>query len=251
MRIAIIGYGKMGHEIEEAARQKEMDIVTIDRDTGTGKKVADFKEINEQSLKDVDVCIDFTHPDSAVENIKKISALGKNIVMGTTGWYNHMDEVKKIIKDTNIGFIWSGNFSIGVNMFFRMVESAAKVVNSVEDYDIFLHEFHHKNKADKHSGTAEMIAKILVENISRKDKVLYNHLGSKINDNELHVSSTRCGNIPGTHIVGFDSLADTIELKHTARNRKGFALGAVLAAEFIHGKKGFFNIDDMMKEIIK
>lgn len=247
MNIAIVGYGKMGHEIEKLAKEKGITIKSI-IDPKIGE--ATHKEINEESLKDVDVAIDFTHPDSAVENIKKVSALGRNMVVGTTGWYDRMDDVKKIIEKANTGLIWSGNFSVGVNIFFKIIENAAEVMNKFNDYDVFVHEFHHNQKADSPSGTAVMIGKILTENIERKNKVVTEELKRKINPEELHVSSTRSGSIPGTHIVGFDSKADTIELKHTARGRQGFALGAVMAAEWVKDKKGFFDINDFMSNII-
>ena len=247
MNIAIIGYGKMGHEIETIAKAKGMAITTIDpNDNG-----ANFKEINKESMKDIDVCIEFTNPDSIISNIKKITQFGKNIVIGTTGWYDKMDEVKKIIEDAGTGVIWSGNFSIGVNIFFKIIEDAAKIINNVDDYDIFVHEFHHNQKADSPSGTATMIGEILTNNIERKNTIVTEELNRQIKKDELHISSTRSGNIPGTHIVGFDSSADTIELKHTARNRSGFALGALMAANWIKDKKGFYDINDLMKELIE
>jgi len=247
MKIAIIGYGKMGHEIETIAKAKGIAVTTID----PSKDNADFKKINEESIKDVDVCVDFTHQDSVVSNIKKISEFKKNIVVGTTGWYDKIDEVKGIIENSNTALIWSGNFSVGVNIFFKIIEDAAKIINNVDDYDVFVHEFHHNKKADSPSGTAVMIGEILTNNIERKNKIVTQELKRKIEPDELHISSTRGGSIPGTHIVGFDSPADTIELKHTARNRTGFALGAVMAAQWIQGKKGFYDINHMMKSIIK
>ncbi|MFP4400810.1 MAG: 4-hydroxy-tetrahydrodipicolinate reductase [Candidatus Woesearchaeota archaeon] len=247
MNVAIIGYGRMGHMIESLTTQKGINVIsTIDKFS----KEAKFTEINEESMKDVDVAIDFTYPDSAIENMKQISSLGVNLVMGTTGWYDHMDEAKEIIQKAATGMIWSGNFSLGVNLFFKIIENTSKIMNNADDYDIFVHEFHHNQKADSPSGTALMIGERILKNISRKKKIVSEELKRKINPEEIHVSSTRSGNIPGTHMVGFDSIADTIEIKHTARTREGFALGAIKAAEFIKGKKGFYNIDDLMKEII-
>ena len=246
MNIAIIGYGKMGHEIENVAEGKGISAITID----PSAQDADYKEINEESMKDVDVCVDFTHPDSVIGNIEKVSEFGKNIVVGTTGWYDNMDDVKKIIEEAGTGLIWSGNFSIGVNIYFKMIENAAQIINKFDDYDVFVHEFHHNQKTDSPSGTAVMIGNILIDNIDRKKRVVTEELKRKIEPDELHISSTRGGSVPGTHIVGFDSAADTIELKHTARGREGFALGAVMAAEWINGKKGFYDINDLMKEII-
>ncbi len=245
MNIAIIGYGKMGHEIEKVAEAKGIAVRTIDPTAGD----ADFKEISEESMRNADVCVDFSHPDAVIRNIEKAAKFKKNIVVGTTGWYGSMDKVKRIVKDAGIGLIWSGNFSIGVNAYFKIIEQAAKIMNNIEDYDVFVHEFHHSQKADSPSGTAVMIGKIIIANMKRKNKVVTQELKRKIEPNELHISSTRAGSIPGTHIVGFDSDADTIEIKHTARNRSGFALGAVMATEWIKGKKGFYDINDLMKQI--
>jgi len=247
MNIAIIGYGKMGHEIEMAAEAKGISVRTIDPTA----EDADFKEINEESMMNVDVCVDFSHPNAVIGNIEKAAKFKKNIVVGTTGWYSKMDKVKKIVKDAGIGLIWSGNFSIGVNAYFKIIEQAAKIMNNIHDYDVFVHEFHHSQKADSPSGTAVMIGKIITENMKRKNKVVTEELKRKIEPNELHISSTRAGSIPGTHIVGFDSAADTIELKHTARSRQGFAAGAVMAAEWISKKKGFYDINDLMKSIVQ
>ena len=247
MNIAIIGYGKMGHEIEKVAKAKGINVIsTIDPSASDAK----YKEINGESMNNVDVCLDFTHPDCVIGNIEKISKFKKNIAAGTTGWYNKMDKVKEIVKNAKTGMIWSGNFSIGVNIYFKIIENAAKIMNKFTDYDMFVHEFHHNQKADSPSGTAVMIGKILTDNVDRKKKIVTEELKRRITPNELHISSTRSGSIPGTHIVGFDSPADTIELKHTARGREGFALGAIMAAQWIKDKKGFYNIDDLMDDII-
>jgi len=185
-----------------------------------------------------------------VNNIKQTPALGKNMVIGTTGWYDQMDDVQQVVAANGVGLIWSGNFSIGVNALFAIVSYAAKIFNNLPDYDVLGHEFHHKNKADSPSGTATMLTNILLENISRKQKPVYRMLDRKIEPDELHFSSSRGGAIPGTHMVMFDSLVDTIEIKHTARGREGFASGALMAAEFIENKTGFFNIDDLMAGLI-
>jgi 4-hydroxy-tetrahydrodipicolinate reductase len=242
VRIGVIGYGKMGQLIEQIALEQGHEVnAIIDPLKGT--------VISKESLKDVDVCIDFSLPQTAISNIEKLAKLGKNIVVGTTGWYNEMGAVKKIVTENNIGLIWSGNFSLGVNAFFKIIKNSSKIFNKLENYDIMVHEFHHKNKADSPSGTAKMIAQRIIENVDRKDTIITNDLQRKIKENELHVSSTRGGSIPGTHLVLFDSDEDTIELKHTARSRVGFAVGAIKAAEFLNGKKGFFSIDDLMKDI--
>ena len=233
MNIAIIGYGRMGQEIEKIARNRGINIQSI---IDPNAKSATHSEINEKSMKNVDVCIDFTRPDAVLENIKRISKFRKNIVVGTTGWYDRLDEARKIVKNADIGLIYAPNFSIGVNIFFRIVGNAAKIMDKFEDYDVFGYELHHSKKLDSPSGTAKAIEKILSQNIRRKK--------------EINFTSVRSGNIPGTHAVGFDSAADTIELKHVARNREGFAGGALMAAEWIQSKKGFYSIDDMMNGLI-
>ncbi|MBI2647231.1 4-hydroxy-tetrahydrodipicolinate reductase [Candidatus Woesearchaeota archaeon] len=248
MNIAIIGYGKMGHEIEKVARGKDINIVSIIDLTESN---ANYGEINQESMRNVDVCIDFTVPDAVIGNIEKISKFKKNIVVGTTGWYDKLEEAKKIVNQNGIGFIYASNFSIGVNIFFKIIEGAAKIINNIEDYDVYGYELHHNKKIDSPSGTAKTIGEILIKNIARKDQLIFDKINRKIKPNELHIASVRAGSIPGTHIVGFDSSADTIELKHIARNREGFALGAIMAAQWINGKKGFYDINDMMKSILE
>lgn len=234
MNIAIIGYGKMGHIIEEIALDKGLNVkAKIDPfDEG-----ATHKEISAESLQDVDVCIEFTAPDIAVENIKRIASLGKNIVVGTTAWYDKLDDVRKIIEDNDIGFIYAPNFSVGVNIFFRLIKNISGMMNTFRDYDVHMSESHHIHKKDAPSGTARKIAEIIKNDLER------------IND--IDIKSIREGEIPGTHTVNFESYADVITLEHRAKNRKGFAIGAVMAAEWINGKTGFFSIEDMMDEIIK
>ena len=248
MNIAIIGYGKMGREIERIASGKGINVVSIIDPHDSNAK---YKGINQKSLRDADVCVDFTHPDAVLENIRKAAALGKNVVVGTTGWYGRLDEARKIVEEAGTGLIWSGNFSIGVNIFLKIIADSAKIIDKFDDYDIFVHELHHSQKADSPSGTAAMIGKILMGNIGRKSKIVAGELKRRIEPNELHISSTRAGKIFGTHIVGFDSDADSIELKHTAKGRHGFASGAVMAAEWINGKKGFYDINAMMDDIVK
>jgi len=247
MNIALIGYGKMGRLVAQKAKEKGVNVAaTIDPDV----KDAQSREITEESLKDVDVCVDFSHPTTAIDNLKKVAVLKRNMVMATTGWYDKMDEAKKIVNEHGIGFIWSGNFSIGVNIFFRIIGEATKIFNRFPDYDPLCYELHHNRKADSPSGTAEMLGRIILENLERKNALVFDKLSRKILPGELHVGSLRGGDIPGTHVAAFDSAFDTIELKHTARLRDGFALGAIMAAEFIDKQKGFFSIDDLMRDMI-
>ncbi|RLG14505.1 MAG: 4-hydroxy-tetrahydrodipicolinate reductase, partial [Candidatus Nanohalarchaeota archaeon] len=234
VKIALIGYGKMGRAIEQLCKEKEgIEVASIidpfDKSC--------FAGINEESLNGIDVAVDFTTPGTVMDNISKIAELKKNIVVGTTGWYDKMDDVKKIVEKNNIGFIWASNFSIGVNLFFKMIRNASQLMNRFEDYDIYGIEMHHNQKKDSPSGTAKTIGDILLKNIERKKRVVTERLDRKIEPDELHIASVRAGTISGTHIVGFDSAVDEIELKHTAKGRIGFAGGAIMAAKWIENKK--------------
>ena len=248
MNIAIIGYGKMGHEIEKIAKLRGIHVKSIIDQTN---KDAGYSSITSKSMQDVDACIDFTSPNAVIGNIMEIAKFKKNIVVGTTGWRNDYKKAKGIVEQSGIGLIYSPNFSIGVNVFLRIIESAARMIDKIDDYDAYGYELHHNKKIDSPSGTAKAIGEMLIKNIRRKDTLLFDRIDRKIMPNELHFASVRAGSVPGTHVVGFDSSADTIELKHTARNREGFALGALMAAEWINGKKGFYTINDMLSEKIK
>lgn len=244
MNIALIGYGKMGQIVHKIAQEKNFNITSI---VDPQHPDANFKEINSESLKNVDVCIDFTHPEVAVENIQKIAKEGKNIIMATTGWLDRIEEVKKIIEENQVGFLYASNFSLGVNIFLKLVKQAAQIINQFDDYDLYSYEMHHNRKKDAPSGTALSIGEILLENVERKSKLVLDRPEGKIKAHELHLATIRGGDIPGTHCVGFDSTMDTIELKHTARNREGFALGSLVAAEWLNEKTGFFTAEDWMK----
>ena len=245
MKVAIIGYGKMGKEIERLARERKIDIVSIIDPSTKNKK------ITKASLNNADVAIDFTTPDAAISNLRLVSALGKNMVMGTSAWYDKVEEAKAIVKKNNIGFIYGPNFSIGVNIYMKIVEESTRLFDKAKDYDVFVYEEHHNQKVDAPSGTAKTISDIVLKNMKRKKRAIYERVNRRILPSELHVASLRAGNIPGTHVLGFDSEADTIEIKHTARNRSGFAMGALLATEWIKNKKGFYTFDDLMKDFFR
>lgn len=249
LNIAVSGYGKMGQLIREAALAKGHAVpVVIDPVSDAPEVTA--SELIPEALSGADVVIDFSVPSAAVDNIKVYAEAGISVVMGTTGWYEHMDEVASLVESAGIGMIWSGNFSLGVNALFALIRYAGSVMNSLPDYDCMVHEYHHKRKADSPSGTAEMIGKILLEQLDGKQKLAVDALHRPIENGELHVSSTRGGSIPGTHTVTFDSEVDTIEITHRARGRGGFASGAVEAAEWIASRSGLHSIDAMMKNMI-
>ncbi len=229
LKISIIGYGKMGKEIETLSSARGIEVASIiDPVTETLSYRHKYRAISKESVKNADVCIDFTTPDAVLDNIRKLARLKKNIVVGTTGWYEHLDEIRELVQSSGIGLIYSPNFSPGVNIFFRIVEFASRNLGSRGNYDIYGHELHHREKQDSPSGTARMLEKI-IKNACEK---------------EISFSSTRAGHILGTHIIGFDSAHDSIELKHIAKDRTGFAHGALLAAEFIRNKRGLYNQRD-------
>jgi 4-hydroxy-tetrahydrodipicolinate reductase len=237
MKIALLGYGKMGRMIEEIALHKGHTILA---------KFGASQKITEQPIQSADVCIDFSHPSCVIDHIKLVSSLGKNLVVGTTGWLEQLEQVKGIVKDSKIGFLYAPNFSLGVHLFLKVVAEAALLIDRFEDYDIAVIESHHNKKADTPSGTAKAISDLLLKNIKRKTTLVNDQLQGQIAPHELHVASIRYGSVPGTHSVMFDSPADTITLTHQARSREGFARGAVAAAEWLQGKHGFYTIEDLI-----
>ena len=245
MNVAIVGYGRMGKEIEKVLKTEGINIAAIIDKYADG---ANFKVLDSGSLKNIDVAIDFTIPEGIMTNFKTYIDNKVNVVVGTTGWFDSVPEVRKMVGD-KIGFIWSGNFSIGVNIFFRMVRDASRIINKFEEYDSMCYELHHNKKKDSPSGTALMIANVMLGELKRKKRITTDKIDRAIETDELHVASVRGGSIPGTHSVLFDSDMDTIELKHTVRTRAGLAKGAVMATKWIKDKKGFFSIDDMMNSI--
>jgi 4-hydroxy-tetrahydrodipicolinate reductase len=234
MRIALFGYGQMGHEIEAVAREQGETIVEV---------FDEFRLPHAEALGAVDMCIDFSTPDAAFDNIQMAVQAKKDIVVGTTGWHKHLPELRGMVKET--GLLYSTNFSLGMNLFFRVVKRAAELMNRAGDYDPYINEIHHRQKVDSPSGTALTLARILIDGIDRKTEVLTRPPEGKIKPEMLHVSSTRSGAVAGTHTVAFESDADSIELKHVAKTRRGFALGAMAAARWLRGRKGIYTMDDV------
>jgi len=227
MNIAIVGYGKMGRMIERFAIARGHEI-TLKLDEFNN---ANFEGITPENFNGVDVAIDFSIPSAAVRNIERIAALKVNLVVGTTGWLEEIEHIRAVVEQTGIGLIWSPNYSIGVNAFFRIVAEASKLLSGAPEYEAWAWEIHHSAKKDAPSGT-------LLKIVDEMRKAGYNRT--------VDIGSNRAGTIAGTHEIGFDSAADTITLRHTARNREGFALGAVKAAEWIAGKTGFHEFGDIL-----
>ncbi|MCB1114499.1 MAG: dihydrodipicolinate reductase [Chlamydiia bacterium] len=203
LNLGLVGYGKMGKMVEVILKKRSHNLLEPDQ---------------------ADIIIDFTHPDAALENIQKYGEMGKNIVMGTTGWYDKLPEVEKMVEEYQIGMLWAPNFSLGVNLFLQVVHEAAKRYLSYPEYKVAGIEWHHDQKKDAPSGTAIALQEAI--------------------EKPCEFASVRCGTIPGTHQILFDSEADLITLTHEARSREGFALGAVVAAEWLQDKKGLFTLKD-------
>ncbi len=237
MKIALIGYGKMGKAIEQIAISRGHEIVSvIDINTPDG--------FNTDAFKSADVAIEFTTPDTAFENYMKAFEAGVPVVSGTTGWLDRLDKVKEMCANEGKTFFYASNFSIGVNLFFALNKQLAKMMNNFPEYDIKLTETHHIHKLDAPSGTAITLAEGILENIDRKDRWT---LDKEEQVTDLPVYAIREGEVPGIHEIVYNSEVDYISIKHDAKSRRGFALGAVVAAEFTAGKQGFLGMEDMLK----
>lgn len=242
IKIALVGYGKMGKEIESIIDStKDLKIV--------GK--FDINHTIQNHLKELpDVAIEFSTPISMIPNLEFLASKNINIVCGTTGWYDDLYKVKRIVENAGIGFIYSSNFSVGVNIFLKLIKEAGKSIDKFDNYDIAIEEIHHNQKLDKPSGTALKIGEILTETVRRKEKILKPSSHEKLTPNLIGISSVRVGSMVGNHKVIIDSPADTIVLEHNAKSRRGFAEGALLAVKFIYGKKGLYHFEDILNNLI-
>lgn len=237
MKIALIGYGKMGHIIERIALSRGHEIVSrIDIDNQ--------EEFESEAFKSADVAIEFTAPSVAVENYRKAFAAGVSVVSGTTGWTQRMNEVEAWMKQAGVSFFWASNFSLGVNIFFALNRYLAGIMNNFSDYSASMREVHHIHKLDAPSGTAITLAEGLIEQCKRLNRW---QLSTEASEKDvLPIEAVREGEVPGIHSIRYDSDFDSITITHDAKNREGFALGAVLAAEFSYGKKGRLTMNDML-----
>ena len=226
-RLAIVGYGKMGKLIEQLAPEYGFTVaLKLDEFNN-----ANFEGLTKENFAGIDAAIDFSIPAAVPKNAEGIAALGVNLVIGTTGWLEHLDAVKAAVERHGIGLVWSPNYSIGVNAFFRLVTEAARLLSAQPEYGAWAWEIHHSTKKDAPSGT-------LLKLVEEMKNAGY--------PRDISVSSTRAGAHPGTHEIGFDSAADTITLRHSARSREGFARGALKAAQWVVGKRGFYEFGDII-----
>ena len=234
MKIALLGYGKMGKVIEKIALERGHEIVL--RKSATS---------NFDGLENADVAIDFSIPDAAVANISECFERGIPIISGTTGWLKEYPKVVSLCQEKNGAFIYGSNFSLGVNVFFELNEQLAKIMSRFSQYSVSMQEIHHTQKLDAPSGTAISLANGIIENSDYTNWIL-NEENKSASKNEIAIEAKRIENIPGTHSVTYNSPIDSIEITHTAHNREGFALGAVIAAEWIFGKTGIFTMKDVL-----
>ena len=237
MKVAIIGYGKMGHEIEQVLLDRGHSVaLIIDQEN-----VAD---LNAKNLADIDVAIEFTTPTTAYTNVRTCIECGTPIVSGTTGWHDRLEELQALCREKGSTMIWSSNYSLGVNITFRLNRYLAELMNRFEGYNVAIEEIHHTQKKDAPSGTAISLANDILARVERKESWVNE---PTTDEKAIEITSLREGTVPGTHTVTYESADDKIEVKHTLFSRRALALGAVVAAEFIATKKGVFTIDDLFE----
>jgi 4-hydroxy-tetrahydrodipicolinate reductase len=230
MNLAIVGYGKMGHLIDELAPQYGCEVkLRLDVDNN-----AKFEGLTKENFRGIDAAIEFSTPSTAPENIERVARLGVNAVVGTTGWFSEMDRARKAVERAGTGLVWSPNFSVGVSIFFQLVAEAARRMGRQNEYGAWAWEIHHATKKDAPSGTLLALVETMKQNGYPRP---------------IDTSASRAGAHPGTHEIGFDSAADTITIRHTARSREGFARGALRAARWIVGKRGFFDFRQIVNEL--
>jgi 4-hydroxy-tetrahydrodipicolinate reductase len=264
MNIALIGYGRMGRMVEAAARERGHRIAAVVEpwfppatEPYTAAPGAVYKTIEEAELGGADLAIEFTRPETAAENIRALAKRGLPTVTGTTGWMDQLEAVSRAVEAADSSLLWSSNFSLGVNLFYRVAAFAAALADAIPEYDAGGWEAHHNKKADSPSGTAKILAERVLARMKRKKKAVFETLDRPPATDEFHYPSLRVGSVPGIHTLIFDSPADTIEITHTARSREGFALGAVRAAEWLVScpgpgqpagarRRGIFTMDDVL-----
>lgn len=244
MKVVLFGYGKMGKAIEQVILEKNNSHAYPVHEVVLKVDADNMDTISTEALQQADVAIEFTAPQSAYRNILKCFDANIPVVCGTTGWTDKLDELRSTCESNGQTFFYASNFSIGVNIFFEINRTLAKIMDKQPQYDINVHEVHHTEKLDAPSGTAITIAQDIINSVERKQEWV-NRKQEK--SDELGIRSYREKDVPGIHIINYESEVDSIELKHTAHSRKGFALGAVTAAEWVHDKKGFFGMKDMLR----
>ncbi|HHV37359.1 MAG TPA: 4-hydroxy-tetrahydrodipicolinate reductase [Candidatus Cloacimonetes bacterium] len=246
LKLALIGYGKMGKMVEKLALEKGFEIVSIIDPNVSGAQ----SQITKEALKGADIAIDFSHPSAILANLEKLIELKQRAVIGTTGWHDSLDDIIARAESAGMGLVYGSNFSLGMNLFLKIAEEATLIFDNFEEYDLLAWEFHHNQKADSPSGSAIELANRILKKSSRKQKVVWDKLDRRPEKDELHFASIRGGKIPGTHALSFDSEEDSITITHDVRSRATFARGALMAAEFIHQKAGVFSFSEIIGELL-
>lgn len=241
MNLVLVGYGRMGRAVEAVA---------LERGHRVAARIGRDDEIPVGPWSGADVAVEFTHPDAAVENVQRLAASGLDVVVGTTGWYERLDEVRTAAETTGVGVVYAPNFSLGVQLLFRTARTLGRLVDRLDEYDVHLHEVHHRHKVDHPSGTARTLAEIVLGAVGRKERWTDRPPEGPADPATLQVSSVRVGEVPGTHVLGVDGPDDRLELRHEARSRSGFARGAVVAAEWIRGRSGLYTLDDVLADLL-
>jgi 4-hydroxy-tetrahydrodipicolinate reductase len=247
MKVVLVGYGRMGHEVALSLERRGHELLAS---VDPKSPEATHRSVAEAPLDQADAVIEFSLAEGVAENAKLYARTGVPAVVGTTGWAEKEADVRAAVASGGIGYLIGANFSIGANLFMILAEEAGRLINGLEEYDPMLCEYHHSGKADSPSGTALRTAGAVLAAVDRKKRIQTETLHRPVDPEELHVASLRGGSIPGTHTLTLDSAADSIEITHRARGRSGFADGAVRGAEWIRGKKGFFTVDDFLKELM-
>lgn len=245
MRIALIGTGQMGSTVERLAGDLGHEVVArfdVDRPLAA--------ESDRDALNDADVAIEFSLPDAVIGNVHRYCEWGIPAVVGTTGWYDSIDEVRGIVSESGGTLLYAANFSLGIALVVKALQAMTPLLDRLPEFDVFVNEVHHVRKVDSPSGTALLLGNTLLNGISRKRRLETETQHARIDPDALHVSSTRAGTVFGEHTVGIDSQFDRISLTHMAKGREGFAFGAIRAAEWLRGRKGLYTLDDLLKDWI-
>ena len=242
MKIALVGYGRMGRAVEQVAYERGHEVIArID-------PAFDSEGVNPEALDEADVAIEFSVPAAAIQNIESVAQAGVDAVIGTTGWHAELGHAATAVEDAGTGLIYAPNFSLGVYLFHRLAQDAGRMANMLEEYDVHVWESHHRHKIDHPSGTAVQLADTLVGQLARKLRWSEAPPGGAPDPQVLYVASHRAGEEAGTHVVALEGPDDRVELRHEAKDRTGFARGAVTAAEWIQGREGVYTLDDMLTE---
>jgi 4-hydroxy-tetrahydrodipicolinate reductase len=246
MKLALIGYGRLGQSVHAVATGCGHEVPVI-IDPGSPSATHPGPP-SLRALAGIDVAIEATTPQAVLPNIEALAASGINTLVATTGWYDHLPQVQELVKGSGIGLLYAPNCSVGINVLFRLLGDAAALLTDLEDFDCFAYEIHHRGKRDSPSGTAKQIEQILLHNLKSKTTIVEDRLERRIRPEELQVASIRGGGEPGTHTVVFDSPTESLEIRHSVRSLEAFASGAVRAAEWLSARRGFYSFNDYLAE---